>query len=211
MIRQLLAHAVDLLYPRTCSHCGRVGQAWCAHCQALLEDYPFALAERELDSGVRVLSVGPHRRLLRDAIHAFKFEGARELAEILGTALDDGLIHAQITPDVVVPVPLHERRLRWRGYNQSALLAEVIATNLGVPHELLLTRTRHTGTQVGRDAAARRTAVERAFAADGVMVNARRVLLIDDVVTTGSTLSACAEALMDAGASFVIAACVASA
>lgn len=211
MIRQLLDQAIDLLYPRTCNQCGRVGQAWCAHCRTRLEAYPFALAERELGSGLHVLSVGPHEGLLRDAIHAFKFDGARDLAEVLGAGLDDGLIQANIDIDVVVPVPLHERRFRWRGYNQSALLADVVAVNLGVPHEALLTRIRHTGTQVGRDAAARREAVDGAFAADAAEVNARRVLLIDDVVTTGSTLSACAEALVNAGASFVIAACVASA
>jgi predicted amidophosphoribosyltransferase len=106
---------------------------------------------------------------------------------------------------------LHERRFRWRGYNQAALLADVVAANLGVPHEPLLTRTRYTGTQVGRDAIARREAVDGAFAADSTVVNGLRVLLIDDVVTTGSTLMACADALNDMGALSVIAACVASA
>jgi ComF family protein len=211
MIRQLFDQAVDLLYPRTCNHCGRVGQAWCAHCRMALEAYPFTLAERELDSGLTALSVGPHEGLLRDAIHAFKFDGARGLAEMLGAALDDGLIQAQIEIDVVVPVPLHERRFRWRGYNQAALLAEIVATNLAVPHESLLSRTRYTGTQVGRDAIARREAVDGAFTADAAVVNGRRVLLIDDVVTTGSTLMSCADALSNAGALSVIAACVASA
>jgi ComF family protein len=211
MIGQVLERVIDLLYPRTCNHCGRVGQAWCAVCRDTLENYPFALDERHLDSGLRVLSIGPHHGMLRDAIHAFKFDGARDLAEILGGALDDGLIQFQIDFDVVVPVPLHERRHRWRGYNQAALLADVVAANLGVPHEPLLTRTRYTGTQVGRDAVARREAVSGAFAADSDAVNGRRVLLIDDVVTTGSTLTACADALRDAGASSVIAACIASA
>ena len=211
MIRQLFDQAIDLLYPRTCNHCGRVGQAWCAHCRALLEAYPFVLAERQLDSGLHVMSVGPHEGLLRDAIHAFKFDGARDLAEILGAGLDDGLIQSQVDIDVVVPVPLHERRFRWRGYNQAALLADMVAANLGVPHAPLLTRTRYTGTQVGRDATARRAAVDGAFAADPAVINGQRVLLIDDVVTTGSTLMACADALADAGASFVIAACIASA
>jgi len=211
MIRQLLDPVIDLLYPRTCGHCGRVGQAWCTACRAAIEGYPFVLAERRLDSGLRVMSVGPHDGLLRDAIHAFKFDGARDLAEILGAALDDGLIQSQINIDVVVPVPLHERRYRWRGYNQSALLADVVAANVGVPHEPLLTRTRYTGTQVGRDAIERQAAVEGAFAADPAQINGRRVLLVDDVVTTGSTLSACAEALVGAGALFVIATCVASA
>lgn len=211
MIRPFLDQLIDLLYPRTCSHCGRVGQAWCGYCRAKLEAYPFALAERQLDSGLRVISIGPHNGLLRDAIHAFKFDGARDLAEVLGAALDDGIIQANIDVDVVVPVPLHGRRFRWRGYNQAALLADVVAANLGVPHEPLLTRTRYTGTQVGRDATARRAAVDGAFMADAMQVNGRRVLLVDDVVTTGSTLAACANTLADVGASLVIAACVASA
>lgn len=210
-MRQLLDQAINLLYPRACNHCGRVGRALCAHCRAAVEVYTFTLTERALDSGLRVLSIGSHEGLLRDAIHAFKFDGARDLAEVLGAALDDALIQAQVEIDVVVPVPLHERRFRWRGYNQAALLADVAAVNLGVPHELLLSRVRHTGTQVGRDAAARRAAVAGAFAAEQTAVAGRRVLLIDDVVTTGSTLSACAEALWNAGAAEVIAACVASA
>lgn len=209
MIRNLLARAVDLLYPRTCGHCGRIGQAWCAACLDRLIDYPFALYSRVLASGLEVYCAGEHAGPLRDAIHAFKFDDARYLAGVLGAALDEALLQAELQIDVVTPVPLHQKREKWRGYNQSALLADVLAQNIGVPCLPLLERTRYTGTQVGRTSHERLAAVRDAFTADA-LARGKRVLLVDDVVTTGATLDACAAALAAAGADYVAAACVAS-
>jgi ComF family protein len=108
-------------------------------------------------------------------------------------------------------VPLHPRRLRERGYNQSALLARRAAERIGVPVEEALARTRATAHQVGLDAVARAANVANAFelARGYPHLQGRRVLLIDDVRTSGATLGACAEAARAAGAVWVGAATLA--
>lgn len=208
----LLTRLVDLLYPRTCANCGRVGEsAWCAYCTRDLSDQVFEGIERTLESGLTVVAAGLHRGMLRSAIHAFKFEGAVALAEPLGAALGSELAHAQNEVDLVTAVPLHPRRERWRGYNQSALLAQVVAAHLNTTYKNVLLRTRYAAPQVGRDAPSRRQAVDGVFDVAADSLTGLRVLVVDDVVTTGSTLMACASALVEAGAGHVSAACVVSA
>ncbi|HWB98813.1 MAG TPA: ComF family protein [Bryobacteraceae bacterium] len=121
---------------------------------------------------------------------------ARPLGKLLAMALP-----RERTFDVVAPVPLHWRR-RWRrGFNQSELLAREIARRWSVPVENLARRSRATLTQAGLSNAARRENVSRAFAVPRPRgVEGRRILLVDDVMTTGATASACALALKRAGA-----------
>jgi len=105
--------------------------------------------------------------------------------------------------DQLVPVPLHPERLRRRGYNQSALLAERVAMLTGIPVCSQLRRIRPTLPQVGLGAEDRARNVEGAFVADQAGLVGLRLILIDDVLTTGSTLTACAGALLAAGAASV--------
>lgn len=212
-MKRFVTRLLDLLYPRACAHCGRIGESsWCSDCLEALTAKRFAPITRELDDGLVAIAGGLFDGVLRKAIHAFKFDGARELADVLGAIVDDALIEAGVSVDIVVPVPLHPRRERWRGYNQSALLAESVAANLNVECDIgLLSRTRYTAPQVGRDARSRRESVDGAFLTQRESLAGLRVLLIDDVVTTGSTLNACGGALYAAGAEKVICACVASA
>ncbi len=108
-------------------------------------------------------------------------------------------------PSLVVPVPLGRRRLRSRGYNQAGMISEALAQLLGIEfREDAIRRTRETSSQVGLDHRARYLNVEHAFSATVDYVKDQRILLVDDLVTTGSTLSACAIALLDAGASKVV-------
>ncbi|MCZ7544770.1 MAG: phosphoribosyltransferase family protein [Anaerolineae bacterium] len=108
-------------------------------------------------------------------------------------------------PDLILPVPLHANRQRWRGYNQSTLLAEALGVRLEVPVAAdALARVRDTRAQVGLSARARRQNVSGAFVVRAPhRVSGRTILLVDDVVTTGATLAACAEALYQADAEAV--------
>lgn len=135
------------------------------------------------------------------ALQRLKYAGAGHLARPLGRLLAPTL-HSTLgaEPALVVPVPLHPRRLRERGYNQSALLARAAGARAiasGALH-----RVRPTAPQAGLDCAARRRNLQAAFRA-GPQVRGRRVVLVDDVLTTGATARACSEALLEAGASAV--------
>jgi ComF family protein len=134
-------------------------------------------------------------------IHELKYNGRRELAEPLAEltakAWGDGLFPV----DCMVPVPLHPRRLRERGYNQAALISKRLAVDIGLPVlPGVLVRSRMTESQTRLNAFDRRQNVDGAFDVPGAECDGRSVLLVDDVCTTGSTLQACADALRLAGA-----------
>ncbi len=146
----------------------------------------------------------------RDAIHRLKYGGKSALAERLTPALLDTLrcddILSVVPFDCVVAVPLHRRRERKRGFNQSELLARALARQLEVPSLPLLQRVRATPPQVGLGAEARRENVRGAFALHPRVEEVPPyVLLVDDVYTTGSTLRECARVLKSGGAEIVCA------
>jgi ComF family protein len=145
-------------------------------------------------------------------IPALKYRGALSHARVFGLLLARHVGDLRVAGDVdrVVPMPLHPARLVERGFNQSHEIARFTAGGLGLellPHALR--RTRRTAAQVGLERPARRANVRAAFAADPVQVCGRRIALLDDVVTTASTVDAAARALRDAGAARVDVWCVA--
>jgi ComF family protein len=154
-----------------------------------------------------VLRLGPYDGLLRDVVLRLKQPGSEALAEVVGelwgSVRRDAL--RAMAVDLIVPVPLHWWR-RWRrGYNQSAALARGLASILGLPVSFCLRRTRNTPQQTRQVASARRDNVRGAFRARrSSRLKGRSVLLVDDVLTTGSTASEAARALRDAGASRVV-------
>lgn len=140
---------------------------------------------------------------MADAIHRFKYDGRSDLARGLGSLMREAALRFIGNVDVVVPVPLHWKRRRSRGYDQAALLAMPVARSLGVPVRLRgLRRVRHTQSQVDLSHAERQRNVDGAFAPFRLR-EARRVLLVDDVCTTGATLDAASHALKAGGASEV--------
>lgn len=123
------------------------------------------------------------------------------LADPLGHLLARTWQQGSVPVDLVLPVPLHRARVRQRGYNQSLLLARVLGAEAGLPvRDDVLVRWRSTRVQVGLSAEQRRVNVQGAFACLISDLHGQRVLLIDDVLTTGATLNACATALLQAGA-----------
>jgi ComF family protein len=129
-------------------------------------------------------------------MHQFKYDGLTALGEPLGELLTEGWRSFRPPGDVIIPVPLHSRRLRERGYNQSAVLAGELGRRVGLPVlERGLARTRETAPQVELNASQRQVNVAGAFECMTGEICGHAVLLIDDVCTTGATLNACAEAL----------------
>ncbi len=152
-------------------------------------------------------SLGLYEGALRVAVHELKYRGRRRVAARLAEAIaQDAVARGLLSPEaVLVPVPLHPRRKRERGFNQAELLASELGRRLGLPvAPSALVRRAFTAAQTGLSAAARRRNVAGAFAVRRrAQVAARVVVLVDDVVTTGATARACAEALRQAGASDV--------
>jgi ComF family protein len=192
------AGLLDLLFPPRCVACAAYGNSLCAACRARIEPAPPIPAPAGLAA---IAAVGAHRGVLRQAVLELKF-GARlaavdPLGELLATVIAERWDEWQ--PEALVPVPIHwTRRLR-RGFNQSELLCAAAARRSGAAVLPALIRTRRTPPQVGRSAEERRANVQAAFQARSALPYGR-VVLVDDVCTTGATLAACAAALRKAGA-----------
>ena len=218
-MRQIKDGLLDLLFPPRCIGCGRVGSWLCATCLEEIELIRPPICPRcgrplaEI-TGVRhegrlcylcqhaplqidgIRSVAYFEGTLREAIHRFKYANLRDLAFPLGEMMSTYWRESPLPAEVIVPVPLHENRLRARGYNQAALLAQVLGQKIGLPiSEGTLARVRETLPQVGLGAQERKENVRDAFRCLDDGLAGRRVLLVDDVCTTGSTLEACSLAL----------------
>jgi ComF family protein len=195
--------ALDLIFPPRCAGCGRVDTLWCATCLAELAAVPLQIHTASLEHFVETASTGLHDGRLRDAVHALKYN-TPAIGLPLGERLAAAVLQLNWSFDLIIPVPLHASRMQERGYNQSQTLCEAVAQQTGIahhPHALL--RFRDTGHQVGLNREERQTNVAEAFQAQGELVAQKRLLLIDDVRTTGATMSACAQAALQAGAAAV--------
>lgn len=161
------------------------------------------------DSVERVRSIGAYGGWLRGTVTQVKYHGEWARVSLLGPLLAEACVDL-LPADVLVPVPLHPSRRKQRGFNQTEKLAESLSSHVAIPVELALQRSRKTSPQVRLDAAGRQTNVLGAFQlALGSSIAGKRVILIDDVITTGATLGACAEILVAGGASAVSAVTVA--
>jgi ComF family protein len=204
LIQSWFSLGIDLLFPPRCAGCGKIDSFWCETCQKDLEATPFPAQVRQLPEFAGVASTALHAGKIREAVQALKYEDAGRLANPLGLRLSRHLASQNWTFDMIIPVPLHMTRLKERGYNQSQLLAEVVSQQIGVPCVPSgLRRERHTESQVTMTAAERLTNVKHAFVASPSLAAHHQILLIDDVYTTGATLTACGEALLSVGAKAV--------
>jgi ComF family protein len=217
LIRSALARALDAAFPATCPGCGREGAPICNAClpalDARLDQPPGVLIGMPIDLPYPLLQLewcAPFVGVVRDALHAIKYRGERRLAGPLGAAVARRWAMAGAGGDLIVPVPVHATRARQRGYDQAQLIAEVAARHLALPHARLLERHVETVAQFELDRRERATNVQGAFRLVAPQsLGGRWVVLVDDVMTTGATLSACAAVLMEAGADGVSALTVA--
>jgi ComF family protein len=200
----LFEHFLDLLFPPRCVGCKARGALLCGRCRTACQPLPDStnrLLHRRLGDSSLTSTAGAYRfdGVIREAIHALKYERRTRVAVPLGDLLATYVAAHPFAVDVVVPVPLHAARLQERGFNQSALLAERLAIHLNLPQSTQLVRVRQTEQQASLNRAHRQENVHDAFAWQGTPPP-RCVLLIDDVLTTGATIAAAAQAVRAAGA-----------
>jgi len=213
--------ALDLLFPQWCVGCGKEGSFICDSCCHTLKRIispvcprcgqpqpdgilcPSCVSWQAHIDGIRSPFI--FDGVMRQAIYQLKYHNLRALATLLADLLWDYLINNPIPAEVLVPVPLHQKRLRERGYNQSCLLARELGKLAKLPvMDNCLIRQRHTVPQARTaNVEERRDNIANTFACRDHRLQNKRVLLIDDVATSGATLDACATALKTAGATSV--------
>lgn len=222
----------DIIFPIECIGCGKEGEWFCQKCLDeidLIKKQTCSICERVSKKG-RTCFLCRHKtkidgviaacsyknKLIREAIEIFKYKFVKDVSIPLSALIikilktngelknwyQEILLHKEIF--VIVPVPLHPRRLRWRGFNQAELLAKELSKNLGIKIEnKILIRSRYNTPQV--EIKNRRQRIENirdAFGANNSLeIKDKKILLIDDVCTTAATLSECAKVLKKAGAS----------
>ena len=219
-VRQIKSAFLDLFFPLQCVGCGREGTLICPSCSETLRRIeppfcqrcgtPLAGRNRCATCTTHPLTIDGIRSLylyegtIRKAILAFKYRHLKAMAAPLGQRLAYYLRASRLPADVIAPVPLHRKRLRARGYNQAGLLATELSRQTGLPlAEDWLVRRVDTGAQARTPTAAERWRnVREAFACTQEL-DGERILLIDDVWTTGATLDACTAAFRAAGADSV--------
>lgn len=224
MTMQAAAPFLDLLFPRSCCSCGAVLRApgetglcwdcrsaslpiappWCECCGMVIAgrvDHAFTCSKCEEHKPAydQARSLFRYEGGIRDAIHALKYHNDFSVIPDLALLVRAGIgVHVPVTADTVLaPVPLHPRKHRERGYNQSGEILRLVKN--GLPVWTGVRRVKDTETQTHLSAAGRRENVRGAFAADKGSVPGH-IILFDDVMTTGSTVDACARALRRAGA-----------
>ena len=192
LCRECLAQ-IEFLHAPFCPSCGGEYEGYLAVCPECVEHPAFSW-----DGAVCACAM---KGLLKELLHSFKYQRQPELSRTLGDLAFLAAADRLPRVDCVVPVPLHWTRLLRRGFNQSALIARRLSVHLGVPAENLLKRTRSTGQQSKLTGAERRENLSGAFSIkDLPKVKNRVILLTDDVMTTGATLSEAASVLKKAGA-----------
>lgn len=214
----ILNALLDLLLPPKCPFCGgilaRRADALCPECQ---EGLPWLQGpEAERSGGFFTVCVSPlrYKGLVREAVHRYKFKGVSAHAPLYGRLVAQCVNdHLAGRYDLITWVPLSDRRRRERGYDQAFLLAGAAAGELGSAAVATLRKNRNTQAQSGLEGAeTRRANVLGAYVCpEPGLVAGKRVLLIDDVVTTGATLDECARVLLTAGAAEVLCATLARA
>ena len=200
---------LDLLYPPICPFCGRILERgedrMCVLCQ---RELPWTDGPGPAPEGCDLcLSPLHYRDGVRSAVHRYKFRGGAGRAELFGELMARCLSGSWDGPaDLITWAPLHPRRKKRRGYDQAELLARRAAQLCAVPAVATLEKVRHTGAQSQQSTGAdRRANAEGAYRAlPGLDLTGKRVVLVDDVVTTGSTLAQCAACLRGAGAASVV-------
>lgn len=218
-----LKYIVDLFFPTVCIGCGQQMQNHRQHlCALCLMDLPLTGFETVADNPIAQIFYGrvkieyataflffTKQDLIQQCLHEIKYQNNSFLAHQLGEAFGKKLAASSLfsTVEMIIPVALHKTKLKKRGYNQSERIAQPIASALKIPlHSNILFRTQNTESQTKKHRMERWQNMEGKFEVrDKALIAGKHILLIDDVVTTGATLEASAQILVDSGATVSIA------
>jgi competence protein ComFC len=225
---------LDMLFPIKCLGCQTEKEWFCGTCHKKIkirEQQLCPLCEKKITPDGRVcfsckketflagmlVATSYQDPMVSKMVHLFKYRFIKDLSEPLSEIILKAMQSCELPlPEIIIPIPLHPKRLRWRGFNQSALLAENISKKLLPNSEIrtddkVLIRKRHTSPQMRiKNHSLRNQNIFDAFAVvDSSKIKDRRILLVDDIATTGSTIFECARVLKNAGAKEVFAVVIA--
>lgn len=218
---------IDLLFPTVCAACGKLGPIICSEClnkfseisgptclrcgRRMAETSEFCRYCRGEDFNLKQSrACFAYSEPLESVIKRFKYDGLFALARPLGKLMAQKWPEWTQPLDIIVPIPLHARRQRSRGFNQAQLLAHYLGPSVGIEvNDRVLRRVRYTKPQIELSPPKRKENVWAAFAANPSGVKGKNILLLDDVFTTGATTTSAANTLLEAGAKSVSAYCLA--
>jgi len=225
LLQKIANYAIELIFPKKCLVCGQFGDWLCSNCvrntRVQTKQYCLVCNQSSVNGLTHPACVTKNTvdgifiagcfEQLQDLIHAFKYSLVKDLAEQLVLVYENFIkqnnLENFISSFCVTPVPLHQSRLRWRGFNQSELLAKNFAQRFNLPfYKAVLKRTKNTLPQTKLDRSHRKANVSGAFASQSItnkIVRGKNILLIDDVCTTGATLNECAKILKKSDAKTV--------
>lgn len=210
--------AVDFVYPPECAGCNKPGEIWCNDCQESVRaitgpicpicGYPLTRNEvcpdcQETPPPYTALrSWAEYEGPLREALHNLKYKNDLELANVFSSALVNIIQTAHWNFDFIIPMPISPNHYKSRGYNQSVVIARPIALTLGIPIvSNVVKRIKETRSQVNLNREERFKNLQSAFSANSAKLLNKKVLLVDDICTTGATISSCSKTLKGAGCS----------
>ena len=211
----VVAWILDLLYPPKCAFCRRLVSDPCMICPACEKNLPYTngrTGKRKLDTISTVISPLLYEGSVREAMLRFKFQGAAVYSAVFGRLLAAEIEKSGIQADAICWIPLSRKRLRKRGYDQARLLAEETAERLHIPCMSLLEKTRNNPAQsgvLGREERKRNVSGVYRFSGKEV-IEGKKILLIDDIITTGATMEEASRILRQAGAKEVYGAAAAT-
>lgn len=204
---KLFTWLLDLIYPPKCAFCGKLlakdETEICGKCRKSLPEVSGSI--KRGDSYLQCWSVYYYEDCVVDSVHRFKFGGMQQYAQVYGRLIAMALLRSKVEFDVLTWVPISRNRRRQRGYEQTQLIAETVAAELGCDCVQTLKKVIDNPPQsLQKSAAKRRGNVMNAYqAVHPERFRGKRILLIDDIITTGATLSECSKTLRTAGAAQV--------
>lgn len=221
---EMIQDITNLVFPKICPGCKRPlsksEKSICLHCISILPERLTLKTEELKQRFYGRISIEEayafllfkNKGLTQNLLHSLKYNGNQELGTELGLLFGKRCKELDFfkTVDIIIPIPLHKSKLRFRGFNQSALIAQGLATSLGVALDAKsVIRKIKTTTQTKKTRMERWENVDQTFGITTLSLKEKHVLLVDDVITTGATLESCGQTILKAGATKISIACLA--